>query len=134
MKSFIRLSFIIIIFAGILVTSCDQDDVQRPISQYAVKYELKSHLDTTSGFFVTYYNPKYANLVSEYFENIKTWKFEFTGKTFDHLFLEAYSVRDSALFDITIYVNGKAMVTERDSCPWPVKCDTNRVAVKYTLE
>ncbi|MDO9511724.1 MAG: hypothetical protein Q7J34_08190 [Bacteroidales bacterium] len=134
MKAFIRYSLILTIISSIIFVSCTQDDVQRPVTQYTVKYQLSSKMDTTSGFYLTYFNPKYANLVSEYFADIKSWTYEFKGKTFDHLYLEAYSVHDSSRFDISIYVNGQSVVTAMDSCPWPIKCDTNRVSVKYTLQ
>ena len=132
-KSNVRVLWVAILMA-LFVWACEQDDVQRPVTQYQVKYEVKSSMAAKSDFYITYFNPKYSNLVSEYFDTIKTWTFEFQGKTFDHLFLQAFTVRDSALFDVSIYVDGTIVSTAADSCPGPVICDTNRVSVSYTLQ
>lgn len=125
-----------LLIAGLVafMFSCTQDDVQRPVSQYQVKYQVTSKLASKSDFYITYFNPKFSNLVSEYFDTIKEWNFQFTGTTFDHLYLEAYTVRDSALFDVKIFVNNELVSYTSDSCPGPAICDTNRASVNYTLQ
>jgi hypothetical protein len=125
---------LVFIFLFAFVTACEQDDVQRPVTQYQVKYEVKSRLQTKSDFYIRFFNPKYSNIVSEYYDTIKSWTYEFKGKTFDHLYLEAFTVRDSSLFDLTIFVNGNAVANITDSCPGPITCDTNRVSIQYTLQ
>ncbi len=133
---FIKPSISVLLIAGLafFVFSCTQDDVQRPVTQYQIKYELTSKLATKSNFYITYFNPKFSNRVSEYFDTIKTWTYEFNGKTFDHLYLEAFTVRDSALYDLKIYVNDELVSSISDSCPSPVTCDTNRAAVAFVLQ
>ncbi len=119
---------------GFLVTACQQEDVNRPITQYQVKYLVISHLKTKPDIFVRYFNPKYSNIVSEYYDTIQEWSYEFKGKTFDHLYLEAFTVRDSALLEVKIIVNNEVVARDIDSCPWPITCDTNRAMVTFTLQ
>ncbi len=125
---------LVFLFLFAFVVACEQDDVQRPVTQYQVKYEVKSRLKAKSDFYIRFFNPKYSNIVSEYYDTIQSWSYEFKGKTFDHLYLESFTVRDSSLFDLTIYVNGNAVATITDSCPGPIICDTNRASIQYTLQ
>lgn len=124
----------LIVSLGVVVWSCDKEDVNRPTQVYRVKYLVKSYMNSKSNFFITYMNPRYSNHVSEYFDTIQEWSYEFTGTTFDRLFLEAFTVRDSAYFSVAIYVNDSLKVTMVDTCPTPITCDTNRVAVEYSLQ
>lgn len=135
MKRIFNLSlFTFVLLVVFILASCDQEEVNRPVTQYQVKYLVISHLKNKSDIFVRYFNPKYSNIVSEYYDTIKEWSFEFKGKTFDHLYLEAFTVRDSALLEVQILVNNEVMTKDIDSCPWPVTCDTNRAVATFTLQ
>lgn len=135
MKNLIKLFAIgSLITLGSIVASCDKADVNRPTQVYKVKYVVTSKMASKPNFFVTYMNPKYSNRVSEYFDTIREWSYEFNGQTFNRLYLEAMTVRDSAYFTVSIYVNDSLKVTATDTCPSPITCDTNRVAVEYSLQ
>jgi len=127
----LALAFIAIL--GVVIISCDNEDVNRPTRTYKVKYEVASFLHNKSNFYITYMNPKYSNRVSEYFDTIQAWSYEFTGTTFDRLYLEASTIQDSAYFLIAIYVNDSLKASMIDTCPTPIVCDTNRIAIEYSL-
>lgn len=135
MKKILKLSAsgLVLMIIGLLV-ACEQEDVNRPVTQYQVKYLVVSHMKSKPDIFVRYFNPKYSNIVSEYYDTIKEWSFEFKGKTFDHLYLEAFTVRDSALLEVKILVNNEVVARDIDSCPWPITCDTNRAVATFTLQ
>ena len=130
-SGFILFLATILIFS---ITSCEDETVQRPVNQYQVKYEIKNHLKKKCNFYIRYFNPKFDNIVAEYYDSINEWSRELKGKTFDHLYFEAFTVRDSAMFEISIYVNGHHVVRDVDSCPGPSVCDTNRIKVSYVLQ
>lgn len=127
------LALVLIAVLGVIIISCDNEDVNRPTRYYKVKYQVTSLLRSKSNFYITYMNRKYTNRVSEYFDTIQEWNYEFTGTTFDRLYLEASTVQDSAYFLIAIYVNDSLMASMIDTCPTPIVCDTNRIAVEYSL-
>ena len=130
--SFSTLGLVLLIV--FVMAACQQEDVNRPVTQYQVKYLVLSHMKTKSDIYVRYFNPKYSNIVSEFYDTIQEWSFEFKGKTFDHLYLEAFTVRDSALLEVQIMVNNEVVAKEIDSCPWPISCDTNRAVATFTLQ
>ncbi|MGC8864841.1 MAG: hypothetical protein ACP5O2_03865 [Bacteroidales bacterium] len=135
MKNFFKISLSgLTLFLLVFLGACDQEDVNRPVTQYQVQYLVVSHMKSKPDIIVRYFNPKYSNIVSEYYDTIKEWSFEFKGKTFDHLYLEAFTVRDSALLEVQILVNNEVVARDIDSCPWPITCDTNRAVATFTLQ
>lgn len=135
MKRFFNFSSLFLVVLVVFAfAACQQEDVNRPVTQYQVKYLVVSHMKTKPDIFVRYFNPKYSNIVSEFYDTIQEWSFEFKGKTFDHLYLEAFTVRDSALLEVRIIVNNEVVAKDIDSCPWPITCDTNRAVATFTLQ
>ena len=127
------LLFVAIILA-VNISSCEEETVQRPVKQYKVKYEVSNHLKKKSNFYIRYFNPKYDNIVAEYYDTINEWTKEFQAKTFDHLYIEAFTVKDSALFEIKIYVDDQQVARDIDSCLGPMICDTNRIKISFVLQ
>jgi len=119
---------------AVIIISCNKEDVNRPTQIYRVKYVVSSYMAAPSNFYITYMNPKYSNHVSEYFDTIREWSYEFYGTTFDRLFLEAFTIHDSSYFSVAIYVNDSLKVAMTDTCPTPIICDTNRIAIEYSLQ
>lgn|GEM_PF-329743 len=130
-----KLPYLVLVIAVSLsfFWACSTDDVTRPQKSYKVKYVVTSLMRQKSNFYITYRNPKYSNLVTEYFDTISQWSFEFNGTTFNDLYLSAMTKSDSANMLISIIVDDEAVISAIDSCPTPLLCDTNFVAVKYVL-
>ncbi len=130
-----KLPYLILVIAISLTFfwACSTDDVTRPQKVYKVKYMVTSLMNKKSNFYITYRNPKYSNLVTEYFDTIGQWTFQFSGTTFDDLFLAAMTKSDSANMIVSIIVDDEEVAAAIDSCPTPLVCDTNYVAVKYVL-
>ncbi len=133
-----RTTTLFMVLAGIVamlfMASCTEEDINRTVYQYNVRYQVISYMDTTSDMTITYYDPQYANHVSEYLEDIKSWNHSFKGETLDHCFLEAVVTNDSANLAVMLYVDSLLMDSDSVNCYTPIVCDTNRAVLNYTLE
>jgi len=131
MKKVISL-FIVLTLVVAMFISCDKENKEQTYTEYSVEYLLQNNMDQGKRFTITYKNPAYANKTTESYENVEdTLWIRFNAKSLDLLYLAGKTMRDTADYRISIFVDSKLVISDSTSCNW--ECDSTFVEVEYPL-
>ncbi len=132
MKKVISILIVLTLGMIFIISSCGKtEDLEQIYTNYNVEYLLESHIKDKR-FTITYKNPAYANKTTESYENIEdTLWIRFEAKSLDYLYLSGSTFKDTADYQISIFVDSELVMIDSTACNW--QCDSTFVEIEYPL-